>query len=221
MDRAGRLRGAGWVLGSVGLVLLVGSLLWLRGSYGTATVRSDSMTPAHAAGDRVLYERVGGGELERGDVVLFRAPDRYPFDAPVVQRVIGVGGDRVSCCTGAGAGERLAVNGRPLAEPYVRDGIADGMRRPYDVKVPQGRLFLLGDHRRDSLDSRFFTDHGGTVPAGAVEGRVTDGYAVVVLLAVAALAGLLLLLAGLVCVIAARVRRRRAAEPAEFRPARL
>ncbi|MEV5322405.1 S26 family signal peptidase [Streptomyces sp. NPDC052687] len=65
----------------------------------------------------------------------------------VVRRVIGVGGDRVACCAGT-AGERILLNGTPLVEPYVRDGVGDGLGQPYDVRVPDGRLLLLAGVRR-------------------------------------------------------------------------
>jgi len=200
---------------AVGLLSVVASLGALRLNYGTADVRGGSMAPTYRLGDDVFYARVDGGEVRRGDVVLFSAPDRYPGGGLVVQRVIGVGGDRIVCCEGEGSSRRLTVNGRALEEPYVKDGDVNGLvPQRYDVRVPQGRLFLLGDHRLNSRDSRFFADdHGGTVPVEAVRGRVTEDRLGVVLLAGAALFGLLLTLAGLICVLAGRTRRRR---PAEF-----
>ncbi|MFE7274945.1 signal peptidase I [Streptomyces sp. NPDC057623] len=213
MGQARRLRVTAWVLGPLGLLLVIASVLWLRTGYVLSTVSSESMTPTYAVGDRIVAERVGGDEVRRGDVVLYTAPERYPGGVSVMQRVIGVGGDHVVCCEDAGtARERITVNGKSLSESYVQDGIADGMRRPYDVKVPEGRLFLLGDHRVNSLDSRFFAeDHGGTVPTGAVVGRVTDSSAMPLLLGGAALLGLLLALAGVVCGVVARNMRRRPA----------
>ncbi|MGW9023461.1 signal peptidase I [Streptomyces sp. NPDC055722] len=204
-----------WLLGTLGLLLLVGSVTFSLASYSTATVSSDSMAPTYTIGQRIVFERVGGDDVRRGDVVLYTAPERYQFNESVMQRVIAVGGDHVSCCTGLGTPqERITVDGWPLEEPYVKDGVADGMHRPYEVTVPDGRLFLLGDHRVNARDSRFFTsDHGGTVPATAVQGRVIDNYTVPVLLGVAALLGLLLALAGLGFGIAAWAVRRRVTPP--------
>lgn len=210
MGVARKLRWTAWVLGVVGLVLAVGCLGWVRAGYEAATMPSDAMAPTYAAGDTVVFENVTGDEVGRGDVVLFRAPERYGSGASFLQRVIGVGGDRVVCCEGEGTGERITVNGEPLPEPYVADGIADGTHRPYDVTVPEGRLFLLGDHRLNSNDSRFFAgDHGGTVSVDAVHGRVLDDWSVPVALFVAGLFGVLVAVAGLGFAVAAAVVRPR------------
>ncbi|MDO0914437.1 signal peptidase I [Streptomyces sp. DT2A-34] len=216
MEQGRRLAVTAWVLGPLGLMLVIGSVLWLRTGYVLSSVSSENMRPTYDIGDRIVVERVGADEVGRGDVVLYTAPERYQ-DRASMQRVIGVGGDRIVCCEGMDtARERITVNGKPLREPYVKDGIADGMHRPYDVTVPEGRLFLLGDHRQNSRDSRFFAeDHGGTVPVGAVVGRVTDRYVGPMLLAAATLLGLLLAIVGLVLGITARgVRRRPAAQVA-------
>ncbi|GGN93619.1 hypothetical protein GCM10011579_092250 [Streptomyces albiflavescens] len=198
------------MLGPLGLVMLIGSFMYARGAYTTAIVRSESMTPTYTVGERLVFERVDGAEVRRGDVVLYSSPERYGPGLSVIQRVVGVGGDRVVCCEGTGADERITVNGKPLDESYVQEGIADGMHRPYDVKVPEGRLFLLGDHRLNSRDSRAFSsDHGGTVPVGAVQGRVTDERAVPAALVVIMLLGVPVALAGLGFGIAAFVVRRR------------
>ncbi|MEU3251442.1 signal peptidase I [Streptomyces sp. NPDC006997] len=208
---------AGWVTVLVGVVMLVGSLVFLRVGYGLVTVQGDSMAPTYEAGDRVVYERVGAGEVRRGDVVLVSAPDRYGYGGSVVRRVVAVGGDRVACC--AGGAERIVVNGEPVVEPYVRAGVGDGMGRPYDVVVPEGRLFLLGDHRALARDSRaFLDDRRGTLAAEAVRGRVTGGRGAVVLLGVVALVGMVVAVVGLVVVLAGRAKRRRPAQFTELWP---
>ncbi|MGW6912004.1 signal peptidase I [Streptomyces sp. NPDC054940] len=221
MEQARRFAVTAWVMGALGLVLVIASVLWLRTGFVLSSVSSESMRPTYDVGDRIVAERVDGDEVERGDLVLYTAPERYGEPA-VMQRVIGVGGDRVVCCEGTDtARERITVNGKPLSEPYVKDGIADGMHRPYDVTVPEGRLFLLGDHRQNSLDSRFFEeDHAGTVPVGAVMARVTDSHAMPLLLAAATLLGLLLALIGLVFGITARRVRRRPATQVALWPER-
>jgi len=212
MSKARKLGIWAGVLGPLGVVLVIVALVSGWTGYHGTTVASDSMSPTYTQGQQLVYERMDGTGVRRGDVVLYTEPGRY--QAAVLQRVIGVGGDHIVCCKGEGKDERLLVNGRPLAEPYVSDGIADGMQRPYDVKVPKGRLFMLGDHRLDSRDSRFFADdHGGTVPVSSVQGRVTDDYTGLKLLGLAALVGLLLALTGLGLGIAAVAVRKRVVVP--------
>jgi signal peptidase I len=203
---------AALVVGVLGVVLAVGGFAYVRGAYGVSTVGGRSMRPTYEQGDRVVWERAGGSEVRRGDVVVFTPPESYGIDGPLMKRVIGVGGDRVRCCTLVGSRERVTVNGKPIEEPYVYGGDADGAHRPYDVKVPKGRLFLLGDYRADSNDSRFHPDdHGGTVSMNAVLGRVTDDRTVPALLVTAMLLGLVLLLTGVGLGIGfLAVRRRRA-----------
>ncbi|SED13414.1 signal peptidase I [Streptomyces sp. 2231.1] len=217
MAGTGRGRGltvAALVTGLLGLLLGIGSFTYGRGAYGLGTVRSGNMTPTYEPGDRIVWERVDGDEVRRGDVVAFSAPDRYPGVGVHVQRVIGVGGDRVACCTLVGGRERVTVNGKPVEEPYLFQGEADGVHHPYDVKVPRGRLFLLGDHRSNSMDSRFFVaDHDGTLPVGAVQGRLTGDRAGLALVGTALLVGVVLVLTGIGLGIGALVVRRRKSSP--------
>lgn len=109
------------VVGLVGLSLGLGGVAYARQAFGGSVVSSESMTPTYGPGDRVVFERVDGSEVRRGDVVVFSAPDRYGFEGLVMERVIGVGGDHVVCCTGEGADTRVTVNGKPLQEPYVKN----------------------------------------------------------------------------------------------------
>jgi signal peptidase I len=195
-------------------VLLIGSVLYVRSAHTRVTVVRTSMSPTYTAGKRLVVELMDGDQVRRGDVVLVDSP-RPDVDGPVLQQVVGVGGDRVACREGSGTDERVSLNGRPLKESYVRDGVADGIGQPYDLKVPEGRLFLLGDHRVDSLDSRFHGsgDTAGAVSAGAVRGRVVDGLGGALFALSAAVLGLVLALVGLGCGIAARVVRHRTAPP--------
>jgi signal peptidase I len=116
----------------------------------------------------------------RGEVVVFTAPESWraaPAEERFVKRVIGVGGDHVVCCD---PDQRLRVNGLPLDEPYLyRDsgGISDPPSTDaFDILVPEGRLWVLGDHRTASGDSlmhfRLVGDiDQATIPVDAMVGR--------------------------------------------------
>jgi len=141
----------------------------------TFWVPSSSMAPSLEEGDVLLVDRTQRGTARRGEVVVF---DGTGYFGPGedgrrywVKRVIGVGGDRVRCCDDAG---RITVDGAVLDEPYLASGTAPS-DVPFDVEVPDGAMFLLGDARADSADSR---DHlgspgGGMVPRERVVGEVT------------------------------------------------
>lgn len=142
-----------------------------------------------------------GSKPERGDVVVFKDPggwlqDEQPVpqkedpvgikqvkagltfigllpsenEKDLIKRVVGVGGDQVRCCDTQG---RVTVNGVPLEESdYLFPGNAPSTT-PFDVTVPRGRLWVMGDHRSNSADSRAHqdTDYGGTVSEEEVVGR--------------------------------------------------
>ncbi|WP_250288982.1 signal peptidase I [Streptomyces atroolivaceus] len=163
---------------AVGCVLFLGGFAWGAVVYKPYTVPTDSMAPTVNAGDRVLAERIEGSDVRRGDVVVFT--DSTWGAVPMVKRVVGVGGDTIACCDKGG---RLTVNGEPIEEPYLRakgassltsaDG-APASPQSFTADVPEGQLFLLGDERSTSLDSRVhLEDPGqGSVPRSAVQARV-------------------------------------------------
>ncbi|MGW8064445.1 signal peptidase I [Streptomyces ziwulingensis] len=153
---------------ALGLVLFLGGFAWGAVVYRPYAVPTGSMTPTIDAGDRVLAQRVDGAEVHRGDVVVFK--DATWADAPMVKRVVAVGGDTVSCCQEG----RLKVDGKVIDEPYLPTGTPAEISDFPTVTVPQGRLFLLGDERDSSVDSTaHLTDAaGGTVARGAVDARV-------------------------------------------------
>ncbi|MGK5530261.1 signal peptidase I [Streptomyces sp. URMC 129] len=158
---------SGLVLG-LGCVLLLGGFVLAAVLYQPYTVPTDSMAPTVAAGDRVLAQRIDGGEVRRGDVVVFTDAEWGP--SPMIKRVVGTGGDTVACCDDQG---RLTVNGDPITEPYVEEETG-ASPMGFSAEVPEDELFLLGDNRGDSRDSRTLLAETGTgsVPRDAVSGRV-------------------------------------------------
>ncbi|MGR8007997.1 signal peptidase I [Streptomyces hypolithicus] len=153
---------------AVGCVLFLGGFVWGAVAYKPYTVPTDSMAPSIKAGDRVLAQRIDGPQVRRGDVVIFT--DSVWGNMPMVKRVVGVGGDKIACCS---EGDRLTLDGEPLDEPYLPGG-EPASTTPFAAEVPQGHLFLLGDERRTSVDSRGHIEDAakGTVPVGKVDARV-------------------------------------------------
>jgi signal peptidase I len=174
----------------LGVVALVVSLVVKTFFVQMFFVPSASMEPLFVKDDRILVQKVSywGGEVERGDVVVFQDPGGwldpgpelngvqkvlsavglYPTGGHLVKRVVGVGGDHVVCCDAEG---RVTVNDLPLDEPYLRD---QGRQRSFDVTVPKGRLWVMGDNRANSEDSRYHQDlpGGGSIPEDRVVGKV-------------------------------------------------
>ncbi|BDM71940.1 hypothetical protein HEK616_54270 [Streptomyces nigrescens] len=165
-------------------------------------IPSGSMEQTIRIGDRVLVDKLTpwfGSKPERGDVVVFKDPggwlkgeqhqptddagafqpvkDAMTFigllpsadEQDLIKRVVAVGGDTVKCCDKQG---RVTVNGSPLTEPYIHPGNPPSQIK-FTVNVPTGRIFVMGDHRSDSADSRFHLDepYRGTVSEDNVVGR--------------------------------------------------
>ncbi|GGX20538.1 signal peptidase I [Streptomyces malachitofuscus] len=153
---------------ALGMVLFLGGFVWGAVVYRPYTVPTTSMAPTIGAGDRVLAQRIDGADVRRGDVVVFE--DATWSNAPMVKRVVAVGGDKVSCCQDG----KLKVNGKEIDEPYLPEDTVTGFANFPEVTVPKGRLFLLGDERSGSVDSTaHLTDAAsGTVSRGAVRARV-------------------------------------------------
>jgi signal peptidase I len=106
---------------------------------------------------------------KRGDIVVFKPPQDYATgnETPFIKRVIGVAGDTVDIHD-----SKVFVNGVPLKEPYIfkEDGKAQPTITATDPprwKIPGGQLFVMGDHRQSSSDSRVF----GPIDASSVIGR--------------------------------------------------
>ncbi|MEI2827077.1 MAG: signal peptidase I [Dermatophilaceae bacterium] len=176
----------------IALVVMVVIRAFLVQSF---VVPTGSMENTLVPGDRILVSRLDRGpSIERGDVVVFDGTDTWGAPstasrqtgiagilssmasfvslgsgADYVKRVVGVPGDRVKCCDTAG---RLTVNGVVVDEPYLYPGNA-ASTTPFDVIVPAGRIWVMGDHRSNSADSRAHLGQpgGGMIPLDDVVGR--------------------------------------------------
>jgi signal peptidase I len=160
-------------------------------------IPSGSMNDTLVLNDRILVQKVsywGGGAPQRGDVVVFSDPGGwlapaeeqqatnpltktleviglYPTGGHLVKRVIGVGGEEIKCCDKQG---RMLVNGVPLNEKsYLAAGVKPSLIK-FDVEVNPGYLWVQGDNRSNSADSRVHLGDpgGGMVPVDDVVGKV-------------------------------------------------
>jgi signal peptidase I len=178
---------------AIALVLAIGiKYFFVQAFY----IPSPSMEPMFIKNDRILVQKVsywGDKDPKRGDIVVFKDPDNwlgeeartasnpltktleavglYPSGGHLVKRVIGIGGDRVKCCDSEG---RVTVNGKALEESsYLPKGTLPS-DSSFDVRVPEGHLWVMGDNRGDSCDSRCHMGDagGGFVADDLVVGKV-------------------------------------------------
>lgn len=129
-----------------------------------AAVSGSSMSPTLADGDHVAVDRWSARVTgwHRGDLVVVEAPAGSPEQGLLVKRVVALSGDVVALRDGV-----LTVNRHPVDEPYADPDLVDSVYFG-PVRVPEGRVFVLGDNRRQSVDSRHF----GAVPVPQLRGRV-------------------------------------------------
>lgn len=163
-------------------------------------IPSGSMENTLQVNDRVGVNKLGAlfSDIKRGEVVVFRDPANWlspnyddtsgfrkvikdslvfvgvlpdPSKQYLIKRVIGVGGDKVRCC---GKDGKIEVNGVSINEPYIYEGDKPSDSE-FEVEVPQGFIWVMGDHRGASADSRFHTDdpNNGMVALDKVTGRAT------------------------------------------------
>jgi len=144
-----------------GAVLVVGVVVARATVCDTIRVSSGSMSPTVCTGDIVLRDRLAPAKrVTVGDIVTFPRPGD---GAEQIKRVVALGGQTVAIADAV-----LLVDGREVPEPYVDAATIDGVYFG-PVTVPPGSVFVMGDDREFSVDSRSF----GPVPQERVDGRVT------------------------------------------------
>jgi signal peptidase I len=184
----------------IGLALLLSLIVktWLMQAF---YIPSESMENTLLKGDRVIVNKLVPSpiSLQRGDVIVFEDPDHWlPATVPVqrsplmsalnstlifvgllpsdegnhlIKRVIGLPGDHVVCCN---KNKQLMVNGAALTEPYLFPGDTPS-QDSFNITVPAGKVWVMGDHRSDSADSRPHDENSGgargSVPESLVVGR--------------------------------------------------
>lgn len=189
-----------WVEGAIIVAVVLAANLVLKTFFLQAfEIPSQSMEQTLVPGDQVFANKLinSPDEIHRGDIIVFLDPGNWltpqpsddnpiidggrkvlevlglrPRDAGhhLVKRVIGIGGDHVVCCNDKG---QIIINGQPINETYLPSGVHPSNDR-FDVHVPKGYLWMMGDNRSNSKDSRYHEEHSGNgfVPVSNVVGRV-------------------------------------------------
>ena len=187
----------------VGMALVLSFIVktWLLQAF---YIPSGSMEDTLVLNDRVIVSKLTPGpiDLKRGDIIVFADPGQWLDEAPaakqgpfatvvtetltfvgllpdnsenhLIKRVIGLPGDHVVCCDEGG---RVTINGAAIKEPYLKPGDA-ASEQDFDVTVPSGRVWVMGDHRSNSADSRAHDGPENDGTEGSVDERLIVGRAV-------------------------------------------
>ena len=189
----------------VGMALVLSFVVktWLLQAF---YIPSGSMEDTLVLNDRVIVSKLTPGpvDLKRGDIIVFADPGQWLDEAPAVKRgplgtavtealtfvgllpdnaenhlikrVIGLPGDHVVCCDEGG---RITINGTAIKEPYLKPGDA-ASEQDFAITVPSGRVWVMGDHRSNSADSRAHDSPENNGTQGSVDERLIVGRAVAV-----------------------------------------
>lgn len=158
---------------SYGAIILTPFLIaWLVSSFliGNYNIPSASMEKTLMVGDRIFATIPGAQEAKQGDIVVFKDVNNWLNSSAgeegyLVKRVAAVGGDTISCCDVEG---RVLINGQPYDEPWL---VGENINFDEQV-VPEGSVFLLGDNRGNSADSRYHIDEDKQfIPTSAIQGK--------------------------------------------------
>jgi signal peptidase I len=187
----------------VGMALVLSFIVktWLLQAF---YIPSGSMEDTLVLNDRVIVSKLTPGpvDLKRGDIIVFADPGQWLDETPkaeqgpvatvvtetltfvgllpdnaenhLIKRVIGLPGDHVVCCDEGG---RITINGTAIKEPYLKPGDA-ASEQDFDITVPKGRVWVMGDHRSNSADSRVHDGPENDGSQGSVDERLIVGRAV-------------------------------------------
>jgi signal peptidase I len=113
-------------------------------------IPSESMLPTLRIGDHLIIEKISYklGAIDRGDIVVFKAPPASHLEEVMIKRVIALSGETVSIKDGV-----VYINGIPLEEPYELEKPREDFK---PVTVPENSIFVMEDNRNNSFDSRFW-----------------------------------------------------------------
>lgn len=133
------------------------------------SIPTESMCDTIEAGDSVLAEKITlelGGNVSQGDIIVFENPERDPEKDVLCKRVIARGGQTVDLKDGS-----VYIDGKKITEDYAKGDsyplyIGKAKRISYPYKVPEGEIWVMGDNRENSADSRYF----GAIPEDSVIG---------------------------------------------------
>jgi signal peptidase I len=152
------------------ILAAVGTILLIR-SFGIEpfSIPTESMCDTLMVGDSVLAEKIGlelGGSVSQGDIIVFENPEKDPEKDVLCKRVVARGGQTVDLKDGS-----VYIDGRKIAEDYAKGDsyplyIGKAKRISYPYKVPEGEIWVMGDNRENSADSRYF----GAIPEDSVIG---------------------------------------------------